>query len=228
MNRKVEIRTTGDGSHTLFVPELNENYHSYHGAYAESMHVFIHKGIEQMLHQDTIRIFEVGFGTGLNAILSFAFSQSKKHKISYTGIEKYPVDLNLIEQLNYKDHWKDRQLNEVYMKLHQMEWNQEMSVSPYFDFLKIQGDVLSEDIANNHYHVIYFDAFAPEKQPEMWSLDLLKKLYESLAPSGILVTYCAKGQFKRDLKSSGFLVETIDGPPGKREMVRGVKAKNEL
>lgn len=221
---KVELKITGDGSHTLYVPELNENYHSYHGAYAEAVHVFIDMGLMTAKdHFSPINVFEVGFGTGLNATLSYEFSVKENHPVYYTGIEKYPLENSVISQLNYSEFWKNADMDEIFRKMHEEKWDSAVSFTNKFEFKKINGSVLDFILETGHYHVIFFDAFAPEKQPEMWSVELFKKLYDSLAKGGMLVTYCAKGQFKRDLKAAGFEVQTLVGPPGKREMVRGMK-----
>ncbi len=223
-DEKIHLKVTGDGSHTLFVPELNENYHSWHGAYTESVHVFIETGLKIAAEKfKPVHIFEVGFGTGLNAILSYEFARKTAHAVTYTGIEKNPLNMDLVAQLNYRDHWKDENLDEVFMQMHSKKWDEEWNAAPFFRFKKLNGSVLDYIFPTAEYHVIFFDAFAPEKQPEMWTVELFSKLYASLQPGGMLVTYCAKGQFKRDLRSAGFEVETLPGPPGKREMVRGTK-----
>jgi len=226
MSDKIQLKTTGDGSHTLYVPELNENYHSYHGAYAEAVHVFIETGLRSAFqHFAKVNVFEVGFGTGLNATLAYEFAYKNKMPVSYTGIEKHPLDLNIIQQLNYKQFWKDSLMDKAFEKMHSYTWNELCVLDNSFDFKKIDGAVQDYLLETNYYHLIFFDAFAPDKQPDMWTVDLFKKLYDSLAPQGALVTYCAKGQFKRDLKAAGFVVETLPGPPGKREMVRGLRVK---
>ncbi len=223
-NEEIELKVTGDGSHTLFIPALNENYHSYHGAYAESVHVFIEMGLKAAAdHFENVNVFEVGFGTALNAVLAYEFAIKNKHAVNYTGIEKYPLSGEITAQLNYNEYWTHKNSNEVFDWMHQVQWDSAMQIDDNFIFKKLNGSVLDHMIESNHYHVIFFDAFAPEKQPEMWSVELFSKLYNALQPGGMLVTYCAKGQFKRDLKAAGFEVETLVGPPGKREMVRGVK-----
>jgi tRNA U34 5-methylaminomethyl-2-thiouridine-forming methyltransferase MnmC len=224
MNDKFHLKVTGDGSHTLFVPELNENYHSYHGAYAEAVHVFIETGLRSAFDQfEKVNVFEVGFGTGLNATLAYEFATKHHKSVSYTGIEKFPLEMEIIHQLNYKEFWKDSSLDTAFEKMHTVQWNEAVQMNEDFIFKKLDGAVQDYIFENNHYHLIFFDAFAPEKQPDMWTVELFKKLFDSLQPQGALVTYCAKGQFKRDLKAAGFEVETLPGPPGKREMVRGVK-----
>jgi tRNA U34 5-methylaminomethyl-2-thiouridine-forming methyltransferase MnmC len=224
MSNQVELKLTSDGSHTLFVPALNENYHSYHGAYAEAQHVFIKMGlIAAKENFSPINVFEVGFGTGLNATLAYQFCIQQAHPVNYTGIEKHPLPNEIISQLNYGEFWKDAHLDEIFTTMHGKEWDRFFSFTPDFKFRKLLGSVLDFAFEPNHYQVIFFDAFAPEKQPEMWTVDLFTQLYQALAPGGMLVTYCAKGQFKRDLKAAGFEVQTLAGPPGKREMVRGIK-----
>jgi tRNA U34 5-methylaminomethyl-2-thiouridine-forming methyltransferase MnmC len=221
---RIHLKLTGDGSHTLFVPELNENYHSYHGAYAEAVHVFIETGLRSAFDQfSTINIFEVGFGTGLNATLAYQFASKNKKPVSYTGIEKYPLDQEIVDQLNYKEFWKEEELNSAFDQMHLVPWNEATQLHENYIFKKLNGAVQDYLFEQNHYHLIFFDAFAPEKQPDMWTVELFKKLFDCLQPKGSLVTYCAKGQFKRDLKAAGFEVETLPGPPGKREMVRGMK-----
>jgi tRNA U34 5-methylaminomethyl-2-thiouridine-forming methyltransferase MnmC len=224
MNDKVHLKITGDGSHTLFVPELNENYHSYHGAYAEAVHVFIETGLRSAFDSfEKVNIFEVGFGTGLNATLAYQFASHHSKPVSYTGIEKYPLDKSIVDQLNYKEFWKQAELDVTFDQMHSVTWNEACLMHPFFTFKKLNGAVQDYTFEPNYYHLIFFDAFAPEKQPDMWTVDLFKQLYGCLQTKGALVTYCAKGQFKRDLKAAGFEVETLPGPPGKREMVRGVK-----
>ncbi len=224
MSDTILLKTTGDGSHTLYVPELNENYHSYHGAYAEAVHVFIETGLQSACkHFEKVNVFEVGFGTGLNATLAYEFASKNKMPVSYIGIEKFPLDIQLILQLNYKEFWKNKEMDRVFEKMHTIPWNISEKMDNDFEFKKIDGAVQDYIFESNQTHLIFFDAFAPEKQPDMWTVDLFKKLYDCLTPQGTLVTYCAKGQFKRDLKAAGFVVETLPGPPGKREMVKGIK-----
>lgn len=223
-NKELRLKITGDGSHTLFFPALNENYHSQHGAFTESRCVFIKNGLLPVSEKcKEINIFEVGFGTGLNAILAYQFIINTSHLVNYVGIEKNPLALEIISQLNYNQHWNNEILEEAFALMHQSEWGSNIGLDKKFNFKKVNASVLDYKIELNKYNIIFFDAFAPEKQPEMWNIDLFSKLYDALQLGGMLVTYCAKGQFKRDLKSVGFKVETLPGPPGKREMVRGIK-----
>ncbi|WP_299705700.1 tRNA (5-methylaminomethyl-2-thiouridine)(34)-methyltransferase MnmD [uncultured Pontibacter sp.] len=220
----LEIRQTKDGSNTLYVPELNEHYHSVHGALQESQHVFIKHGLEHVLNlRKDIKILEVGFGTGLNAILTYPFALAQKAFIQYDTLEKFPLGIDVVEQLHFDKVILNPELQEVFMELHKAPWNEPVDVIPYFTLQKIH-ETLEEFVAPQaYYDLIYFDAFAPEKQPELWSDEMFAKLYKATRPGGVLVTYCAKGSFKRSLRAAGFEVEALPGPPGKREMTRGLK-----
>ncbi len=202
----VKLITTSDGSHSLLNTELDETYHSRHGAVQESMHVFIRNGLEY-LPLDEVNIFEVGFGTGLNALLA---AQSGK-KINYTSIEAFPLEEEVYSQLNYEP-------KDLLLKLHR---NSQLETRN-FKLNKIHTTLQSIQL-EPVYNIIFYDAFAPSKQPEMWELPMIEKACNALMPGGLFVTYCAKGQLKRDLKSLGMEVETLAGPPGKKEMVRGTK-----
>lgn len=221
MSLPLSIQKTGDGSTTLYHETLNETYHSVHGAVTESKHVFMRNGIEYAcgkFDDSVLNILEVGFGTGLNAALTCSFSTERQKKISYFTIEKFPLSAQIYSQLEFPGVDFSSLI-----RLHELPWNQVLKLNSGFEFEKRKGDVLKEKFSEDHFHVIYFDAFAPGKQPELWTAELFKKLFASLTTSGILVTYCAKGQFKRDLKQAGFQVESLPGPPGKREMVRAVR-----
>jgi tRNA U34 5-methylaminomethyl-2-thiouridine-forming methyltransferase MnmC len=220
----LEIRQTKDGSTTLFVPELDEHYHSVHGALQESQHVFITHGLEYALQQKKdVKVLEVGFGTGLNAILTFPFALTQKAFIQYDTLEKYPLSLEVIKQLQFENFILNPELLEYFYQMHTCDWNMPCDIIPYFNLQKIHETLEEFSSPSNYYDVVYFDAFAPEKQPELWTNAIFEKLYQATRPGGILVSYCAKGSFKRSLKAAGFLVETLQGPPGKREMTRGVK-----
>ena len=220
----LEIRQTKDGSNTLFVPELNEHYHSVHGALQESQHVFIKHGLEHVMsYKKDIKILEIGFGTGLNAILTYPFALAKKAFIQYDTLEKFPLQQEVVHQLQFDKVILNPELHDVFLQMHQSPWNEPVDMIPYFTLQKMH-ETLEEFVApQSYYDLIYFDAFAPEKQPELWSEEMFVKLYNATRPGGVLVTYCAKGSFKRSLKAAGFEVEALPGPPGKREMTRGVK-----
>ena len=213
------IVETEDGSETIISPIFNERYHSIHGAKTESEVVFINAGLGDKKSYSDIHILEMGFGTGLNALLSWLYAEENQQKISYTGYEKFPVKQEITASLNY-----DRLLHSPdYLKqLHEVNWNELISFNSYFSFKKIQDDIHHMK-DTEQYDVIFYDAFAPAAQEELWSVELFTNMYQSLKENGILVTYCAKGQVKRNLKEAGFIIEPLPGPPGKREMTRGRK-----
>ncbi|MCG8582580.1 MAG: tRNA (5-methylaminomethyl-2-thiouridine)(34)-methyltransferase MnmD [Bacteroidales bacterium] len=215
-SRKVELKVSADGSHTLFVPELDEHYHSVNGAYNESMHVFI----EPALHfckKETINILEIGLGTGLNAFLT-AQNQGGK-TIFYHALEKFPLESEAAASLNFA---RDPDGQQLFEKLHCLPWNKEEELQSQMTILKDEND-LTNIAFSQKYDVVYFDAFAPEVQPEMWSEAIFRKIYEAMNPEGILTTYCAKGVVRRTMQAVGFTVERLPGPKGKREMLRAVK-----
>ena len=220
----LEIRQTKDGSNTLYVPELNEHYHSVHGALQESQHVFIKHGLEHVLSsKKDIKILEVGFGTGLNAILTYPFALAQKAFIQYDTLEKFPLSQEVVKQLQFEKAILNPELHDAFLKMHAAPWNEPVDLIPYFALQKMH-ETLEEFVApQSYYDLVYFDAFAPEKQPELWTEAMFEKLYNAVRPGGVLVTYCAKGSFKRSLKAAGFAVEALPGPPGKREMTRGVR-----
>ena len=216
-----EIRVTGDGSKTIFLPELNETYHSSNGAVQESCHIFLQNGLELAEKGEVIRILEVGFGTGLNALLSAMWAEKNNQSIHYTGIESKPLPPELCFQLDYPRIIG--QISEkIYDELIRCDWEMDNQLSTHFSIqkreMKIQDFVALEPI-----DLIYFDAFGPRVQAEMWDITILEKMFQSLKVGGALVTYCAQGQFKRDLKAVGFSLESLPGPPGKREMTRATK-----
>lgn len=221
MNRKLEIQETQDGSNTLYLPDMDEHYHSVKGALTESRHIFIDMGLRHCMVQNP-KVLEIGFGTGLNAFLTLLEAEDTQRYISYTTLELYPLDMNMIHQLGYPSEI-DEQLASWYYALHAADWNRTITVTPHFQLLKQQVDYTVHSFSDV-YDVIYFDAFAPEKQPEMWSQELFDRLYAHTAPGGILTTYCAKGVVRRMLQSAGYQVERLPGPPGgKREILRAIR-----
>jgi tRNA U34 5-methylaminomethyl-2-thiouridine-forming methyltransferase MnmC len=222
----MEIITTGDGSHTLFSAQFNEIYHSRHGAIQESLHVFIRSGLDAVAAQhshEPIKIFEVGFGTGLNALLTMLEAEKRNLNVEYETIELYPVAIETIKELNYTNQLGYEFCYGPYHSLHLVRWNEQHAVTPNFHFKKINDSPSNRQPTTGNYQLIYFDAFAPEHQPEMWTAAIFKKMYDALAEGGILVTYCSKGAVQRAMKEAGFTVEKLPGPPGKREMVRAIK-----
>ena len=219
---KKEIVKTRDGSNTIFVPEFDETYHSTHGAIQESLHVFIRSGLKFKTELNDINVLEVGFGTGLNALLSFVDSEDTNRNIKYTSLEAYPLQWDLVSKLNYIDIIFNGKYSEIYKKIHTCDWESFYELSPYFT-LKKQNLKLQNILFDNEFDIIYFDAFAPRVQPELWTEQIFTSMYKALKPGGILVTYCAKGSVKRALRYVGFQLQSIPGPPGKREMSRAVK-----
>ncbi|MEP2023946.1 MAG: tRNA (5-methylaminomethyl-2-thiouridine)(34)-methyltransferase MnmD [Reichenbachiella sp.] len=223
----IKIIETRDGSSSLLIPEMNETYHSTHGAITESEYVFLKMGLdhfrEKFPEQKEISILEIGFGTGLNVWLTALAVENKDLGINFSTIEKFPLKAELVEQLNYKNKKESEGSKKLFAKIHEVEWEEQQEISQTFSLTKFQTDIVEFNPQPESYNLIYFDAFAPSKQPEMWSQDVLRKMHELLKPNGIFVTYCAQGQFKRDLKAVGFATEELDGPPGKKEMTRGTK-----
>lgn len=225
MNVRIQILLTEDGSHTLVHPELDETYHSVHGAIQESKHVFIQAGFTKAigLHQ-TISLLEVGFGTGLNALLTLNEVNDMNIAAHYTGLEPYPVSEKLVAELNYPQRIGNAQvLKNGFMLMHQIGTGVQHQLSPTFTFEKRSDRFQDFKAEPNSFNLIYYDAFSPEKVPEMWDVSIFKKLYLMMQPGGILVTYCAKGTVRRAMQHSGFMVERLAGPPGKREILRAVK-----
>ncbi|MCK5171566.1 MAG: tRNA (5-methylaminomethyl-2-thiouridine)(34)-methyltransferase MnmD [Bacteroidales bacterium] len=208
---------TDDGSNTLYSHEYKEHYHSTFGALEESVYVYIQAGLNYC-QLKSIKIFEVGFGTGLNTILTYIESIKRNLSVEYTAIELFPVSLEIINQLNYTEFLSADQ-KDVYSKLHTYKWNENIKISGNFTFRKINLD-FNNYIFSNKYDIIYFDAFAPDKQPEMWSTENFTKIHEALNSQGILTTYSSKGMVKKNLRSAGFKVSRLSGPIGKRHILR--------
>lgn len=218
---KRELQETADGSHTLFIPEMDEHYHSVNGAVQESRHVFIEAGLHYQTKKD-ITVFEIGFGTGLNAYLTLLDAEEYNRSVAYYSIELYPLEPELVRVLNYGEVVSPEK-KELFTALHSAAWNTSAKITDRFTLHKIQGDSncceLPDDI-----DLIYFDAFAPDKQPGMWNQEIFDKLYAHSSEGGVLTTYCAKGVVRRMMQKAGYSVERIPGPPGKREMLRAIKS----
>jgi tRNA U34 5-methylaminomethyl-2-thiouridine-forming methyltransferase MnmC len=214
------IVTTSDGSHTIYVPELDEHYHSIHGAVTESEHIFLNAGFD-FCKADPVRIFEVGFGTGLNALLTANRALSGKRVVHYTSIEKYPLGEELYENLNYY-HFAGGEGSELFRKILLAEWGVKIRINEWFYLTKIKGD-LAHFKTDEAYELIYFDAFGPDKQPEMWSMKIFAGISRITEKGGILVTYSVKGDVKRNLRANGFEIFLLPGPPGKRQILRAIK-----
>jgi tRNA U34 5-methylaminomethyl-2-thiouridine-forming methyltransferase MnmC len=215
-----QLITTSDGSHTIFVPELNEHYHSIHGAVQESSLVYIENGLG-FCKTNPLNVFEVGFGTGLNALLTATSDYAEKLTIYYTSIEKEPLSKSVINTLN---HWRfaGRNGKKIFDLIQNTRWGEFEKLSNNFYLRKIKGDLIKDNIEGK-FDVIFFDAFGPDKQPEIWSQEIFEKISEITNTGGIFVTYSAKGEVRRLLREYGFVVTLLPGPPGKREMIRATK-----
>ena len=216
----LEIQHTDDGSATLFVPELDEHYHSVKGAYTESLHIYrdcAYMYAAEHSSERPLRLLEIGFGTGLNAAVT-AMAATAERPVHYITLEKYPVAPQLVGDLGY-DAWVDAQL---FAAIHAAPWEQSIAITPHFTLEKRYCDLLAAPLPSD-IDIVYFDAFAPEKQPEMWSPEVFARIYEAMRPGGVLTTYCAKGVIRRLLQSTGFTVERLAGPVGgKREILRAI------
>ena len=214
---------TKDGSHSLFSSKFGVSYHSKYGAIQETQHVFINAALRlKALHQSDIHIMDIGFGTGLNAYMTLLAAGNRNLRIHYTAIEAFPIPYEMAELLNYSELLNTPALHELFLSMHKAPWSQLISFREDFQFIK--HPIRFEEIEfSDQFDIIYFDAFAPNSQPELWDELVLEKMYKALKTEGILVTYCAKGVVKRTLKKIGFEVESLKGPPGKREMTRAIK-----
>ena len=218
MDRNLVI--SADGSHTIYNPSIDEHYHSSFGAITESTHIFIENGLNQ-IHSESIKILEIGFGTGLNALLAMNYGIIKNRIIYYETVELFPLEMSIINQLNYVKTI-NAELCRQFEKMHSSSWNTLQQLSNAFLFKKVNADIINFEPSGN-FDVVFYDAFSPEKQPELWSKEIFEKIYNAMNLGGVLTTYCAKGIVKRALKEVGFKVEVIPGPPGKRHIVRARK-----
>ena len=217
----LSVKITADGSYTIFNKDLNEHYHSIHGAKQEANHVFIKNGLNYFIENynvKTINLLEVGFGTGLNCWLTIQHLAKIKncHKLNYFGVDPKPIDIKMIEKLNHQGQ------NEIYSLIHESDWNKTIKITTNISLVKTSKNIQNFN-HSNHFQIIYFDAFGPRVEEKLWNKDVLKLMYNFLDKNGIMVTYCAKGQVRRDLLEIGFKVERLPGPPGKREMLRAIK-----
>ncbi len=213
------IITTQDGSHSVQSPRFGVSYHSRYGAVQESRHVFLKSGLYARLPElPKVRVLELGFGTGLNALLTWLEAEEQQKPIQYTSLEAYPITSEQVQLLNYPEALS-LPSPAPFLRLHESEWGQRHTLSAHFTFEK-RKERFEELQFEQAFDVVYFDAFAPNAQPELWTEELLSKVYRATAEGGVLVTYCAKGAVKRTLKGLGYEVEALPGPPGKREMTR--------
>lgn len=217
-----EVVLTKDGSHTIAIPEKGVTYHSVHGAVQESLHVFMEAGLGAVLtssNKPEVSVFEMGFGTGLNAFLTALVAEEQQIHVSYTAVEAFPLPVEEALQLNYTDTLGHAAL---FAQLHRSAWNAAVTINEQFTLCKVQTE-LAAFLPSQTFDLVYYDAFAPSVQPELWTKEIFEKLYGIMNANGVLVTYCSKGDVRRALLAAGFSVEKMQGPPGKREMLRAKK-----
>ena len=222
---KREIIITADGSTTIHLPEWNEQYHSKHGAIQEAYHVFIKQGLHHFCHLDAlpeVAILEIGFGTGLNALITVLEAKKLKVKMNYVGVEAYPVGIDEVLKLNYPKALNIDESEALFKTLHSVNWEEEHIIDSMFSLTK-QKKFFEAIDDKETFNIIYFDAFGARVQPDLWTEAIFKKMYDALLIGGVLVTYSAKGSVRRAMQHVGFKVEKLPGPPGKREMLRATK-----
>ncbi|MBL6663699.1 MAG: tRNA (5-methylaminomethyl-2-thiouridine)(34)-methyltransferase MnmD [Flavobacteriales bacterium] len=217
----LKIIATNDGSKTLKITKWNEHYHSTHGAISEAQHVYIKNGLDRIKSKE-ISIFEMGFGTGLNTFMTYLYGLKNQRTINYYAIEKEPLSLELVNQLDYVDLLDAFSEEHIFNKLHTSSWDMLTDISTHFHLFKIHNTIQKYEF-DTTFDLIFYDAFGFRVQPELWQKDIFEKLVKSLKRGGVLVTYCAKGEVKRILKSLGMEVESLAGPPGKKEMIRAIR-----
>ena len=218
------LQKTKDGSDTIFHPGMNQHYHSIHGAIQESVHVFINSGLKAVASKE-ISILEIGFGTALNGFLTLLEAYENELSVHYTAIEPYPVQLSLAAELNYAEKLNALAYKNEFIQMHVSKEGEWISISENFQLKKIPQKIQEADL-DDKFDLVYFDAFGPGAQQEMWLPEVFIKIYKAMKPGGILTTYCAKGEVKRRLKQINFEIESLPGPPGKREMIRALKVGN--
>jgi tRNA U34 5-methylaminomethyl-2-thiouridine-forming methyltransferase MnmC len=226
---KREIKTTSDGSKTLYISELNENYHSHHGALQEARHVFIDNGLKTVQNYE-INILELGFGTGLNVLVTIDefLKTDKNHVIHYSTIEKYPVDECEVTELSYDSFFDEPNIKEYYRKLHECEWNKTTELFPNFFFTKYHRDFFDlKEIELPKINLVYYDCFGARVQPDLWEKPLFEMVADKMEMGGLLTTYSSKGSVRRILEELNFKVEKKNGPPGKREMINAIKLRKD-
>ncbi len=220
MERK--IITTSDGSRSLYLPDWDETYHSRHGAIREAYHVFIRMGLDLFEDGAGINLLEMGFGTGLNAFITLLEASRRNLSVNYRGLEAFPVGQEIIPELDYPASLGVEEMSPLFRQLHDSPWDTETQLTPGFHLRK-QKVLFSEFRSVQEFDLVYFDAFGPRVQPELWTIDIFRSMHEALRPGGVLVTYSAKGSVRRAMQEVGFSVERLPGPPGKREMLRATK-----
>ncbi len=211
-----KLKKTNDGSHTIYVPMLNEHYHSVNGAVKESEHIYAGAAFD-FSDKKFARVLEYGMGTGLNVLLTYLRAATDRRRVFYHAIEKYPLTKTEMELLNLSEYSP-----EIFRKIHEADWGREVQISETFALFKECAD-FREAAPTGLFDVIYYDAFAPETQPALWTVKMFDRVYKLAAPGAVLTTYSSKGQVRRNMKQAGFIVQKLPGPPGKREIVRATK-----
>jgi len=212
---------TADGSYTLHSKLHNAHYHSLNGAVQESQHIFISHGFN-FINKKELKILEVGFGTGLNAALTAHQAIITKHKTIYYGVDLFPISEEILSKLNYSS-FLQKDIGNIWDEINSAKWGETVKISDYFTITKFHRDFITMAL-ENEFDIVYFDAFAPEDQPEMWLPKIFQKLYNATSKNGILVTYCSKGIVKQALRDAGYSIKRLPGPPGKRHMIRAIKS----
>lgn len=220
-----QIVLTADGSESLYLPEIDEHYHSHHGALQESVHVYLKSGLQYVLNKGCLRpkIFELGIGTFLNTFLTLAFAERHQIPVSYHGIEKYPIHPDALKKMNYLTFPELIEFKNLCHDAIDCEWDADIAISEFFRFKKTNADFLAFEVPKSAFDLLYFDAFGYRAQSEMWSREVFVKCFDLLKPNGVLVTYASKGVVRRTMEEIGFVVDRIEGAPGKREMMRATK-----
>ena len=218
-----QLFETADGSHSILSEQFGVSYHSKHGAIQETQHVFINAALRyKALLQQELSVLDIGFGTGLNAYMTLIEATQRNLSVDYTGYEAFPISIEQAKNLNYPALLNTSDTIYPFQLLHESDWEQRIAINNHFSFQKCL-QTFDQITDQNRFDMVYFDAFAPNAQPDLWKQPLLEKMYQALKPEGVFVTYCAKGEVKRTLKAVGFQVERLKGPPGKREMTRAIK-----
>lgn len=215
------IKITSDGSQTIYLPALDEHYHSIHGALTESMHVFIHTGLEAVLslNKKNIRVLEIGLGTGLNALLTLLHMRDDKRQVRYTALEPHPLSSEITGVISFENILNSTDVQHWYTAIHKAEFDIKINLTDSFTFIKHHTGLEDMNFSET-YDLIYFDAFSPKVQPDIWKTENFEKLFRATNVNGILVTYCAQGAVRRSMQHAGYVVERLPGPPHKREMLR--------
>jgi tRNA U34 5-methylaminomethyl-2-thiouridine-forming methyltransferase MnmC len=215
---KREILVTSDGSTTIHLPDLDEQYHSKNGSINETYHVFINSGLK-LVASEKVSVLEIGFGTGLNCFITYLEGEKA---IDYVGVEAYPVTAEEVEKMNFISVLKAEKERAIFDKMHTVSWEEKHQITDGFSLLK-RKQLFENIVDEDAFDLIYFDAFGARVQPELWSEEIFRKMFTALKENGILVTYSAKGSVRRAMLAVGFTVERLPGPPGKREMLRAIK-----